>query len=237
MKGFAGFPAGRVRTTQVPNQFFGELLPAIDHLGELKLTLFCFWRLSLKEGKVRYLRRADFLADEVFMAGLAASRREAEAALGVALERATARGTLLHVSVESSQGVEDVYFMNTARGRAAVEAMTRGEWRPTEDPEAPVELSLERPNIFVLYEQNIGALTPMIAEELRDAEETYPMGWIEEAIRLAVENNARKWRYVLAILERWRTEGKDDGSEAGRGDTEKDRRRYVQGEFAEYIEH
>lgn len=237
MKGFAGFPAGRVRTTQVPNQFFGELLPAIDHLGELKLTLFCFWRLSLKEGKVRYLRRADFLADEAFMAGLAPSRREAEAALGVALERATARGTLLHVSVESSQGVEDLYFMNTARGRAAVEAMTRGEWRPTEDPEAPVELSLERPNIFVLYEQNIGALTPMIAEELRDAEETYPMAWIEEAIRLAVQNNARKWRYVLAILERWRTEGKDDGSEAGRGDSEKDRRRYVQGEFAEYIEH
>ena len=30
------------------------------------------------------------------------------------------------------------------------------------------------PNIFTMYEENIGLLTPMIAEELRDAEKTYP---------------------------------------------------------------
>ena len=35
MKGFAGFPPGRLRTTPVPNLFFADLLPAIDHLGEL----------------------------------------------------------------------------------------------------------------------------------------------------------------------------------------------------------
>lgn len=225
MKGFSGFPSGKVRHTLVPNLFFADLLPAIDHLGELKITLYCFWRLGLKEGTFRYVRRAEFLADEALLKGLALARRDAEAALDDALERATARGTLLHVSIESASGTEDMYFMNTAKGRAAVDALTRGAWRPTGDAEAPIDLTVERPNIFNLYEQNIGPLTPMIADELRDAEETYPIGWIEEAIRIAVRNNVRKWRYVLAVLEGWRTEGKDDRDD--RGDSEKDRRRYL----------
>jgi DnaD/phage-associated family protein len=225
LKGFAGFPAGRLRTTPVPNLFFADLLPAIDHLGELKVTLYCFWRLSLKEGVFRYVRRADFLADEALLKGLALTRRDAEPVLEDALERAVARGTLLHVSIASANGIEDMYFMNTPKGRAAVEALTRGEWRPTGDPEAPVDLLVERPNVFNLYEQNIGPLTPMIADELRDAEESYPAAWIEEAIRLAVTNNARSWRYVLAILERWQSEGKHDRDD--RRDTEKYRQRYL----------
>ena len=75
----------------------------------------------------------------------------------------------------------------------------------------------------------------MIAETLRDAEETYPASWIEEAIRIAVENNVRNWRYVQAILEDWRTRGRDERED--RGDSEKARRRYIEGEFADFIEH
>ena len=67
---------------------------------------------------------------------------------------------------------------------------------------------VERPNIFVLYEQNIGQVTPMIVDELRDAEKTWPVAWIEEAIELAVTSNVRKWRYIVGILKRWQQEGK-----------------------------
>jgi DnaD/phage-associated family protein len=94
---------------------------------------------------------------------------------------------------------------------------------------------VERPNIFVLYEQNIGLIQPLIAEELREAEKTYPAAWIEEAFKIAVERNARNWRYIQRILERWAAEGKDDGRDRRR--SEKDRRRYIEGEFADYIEH
>ncbi len=68
----------------------------------------------------------------------------------------------------------------------------------------------DRPNIFILYEQNIGLLTPPIADELRQAEQTYPAGWIEEAFREAVSLNKRSWRYIRAILERWRTQGRGE---------------------------
>ncbi len=223
MKGFAGFSAGKIRTTPVPNQFFSELLPAIDHLGELKVTLFVFWRLTLKEGDVRYVRYSELQADETLLAGLAAHRHEAEGALDDALERATARGTLLHIEIESAAGRDDYYFVNTPKGRAAVDGITRGLWRPTGQPDAPIDVHVERPNIFTLYEQNIGALTPLLVDELRDAEEEFPEHWIEDAIRAAVENNARSWRYVRAILERWDVEGRQDYGK-GLGNTEKDRR-------------
>jgi DnaD/phage-associated family protein len=128
----------------------------------------------------------------------------------------------------------DLYFMNTEKGRAAVEGITRGAWRPDPDQEATITLLVERPNIFILYEQNIGPLTPLMADELRDAEQTYPGRWIEEAIELAVTNNARKWRYVQAILERWRQEGKQDGISSR--DSQKELRRQVPKEYEDLIE-
>jgi DnaD/phage-associated family protein len=226
MKGFSGFPPGKVRTTPVPDPFFTELLPQIDHLGEMKVTLYCFWRLSLKEGNIRYVRRKELEADEMLLGGLAAHKRDAAPALTDALERAVARGTLLHVEIESASGAEDLYFVNTPKGRAAVDGITRGEWRPTADDETPVEVLVNRPNVFTLYEQNIGPLTPLIADELRDIESEYPPEWVEEAVREAVENNARSLRYIVRVLENWKTQGKVDRGK-DRGNTEKSRRRYL----------
>ena len=48
------------------------------------------------------------------------------------------------------------------------------------------------------------------AEELLDAEQTYPAEWIEEAFRIAVTNNVRRWVYVRRILERWADEGRGE---------------------------
>ena len=228
---FSGFPDGPLRATPVPNPFFSELLPAIDDLGELKLTLYAFWALAARPGPVRYLRRSELADDRLLLQALAAGGRPADEALDEALDRAVARGTLLRVAGPD----EDYYFVNTARGRAAAKALADGEWVPGGPPQAPVRLELERPNVFRLYEENIGPLTPMIAETLREAEASFPAAWIEEALRIAVENNVRRWRYVEAILESWRDKGRDERED--RPDTEKARRRYVEGEFADFIEH
>lgn len=66
-------------------------------------------------------------------------------------------------------------------------------------------------NVFALYEENIGPLTPMLADTLDDAEKTYTLSWVVDAIALAVENNKRNWRYCEAILKRWQRDGKDNG--------------------------
>ena len=231
-KGFPGFPEGNPSTTPVPGPFFSELLPAIDHLGELKLTLYVLWLLHRKPEAVPYLQREELLGDDLLREALAGSGSAFADALSDALERAVARGTLLKGSLETSGGEQQFYFLNSPSGRAAAQALQQGEWRPSGDPAQPLELRLERPNIFNLYEQNIGPLTPMIADRLREAEKTYPETWVEEAIGIAVENNVRKWRYVEAILEDWQTRGRNERED--RGDTEKARRRYRQGKFRDF---
>jgi DnaD/phage-associated family protein len=232
---FAGFPEGKVRFTGLPEPFFRELLPLIDDLAELKVILFAIWRLDRMEGAFRYLRRADFTVDRSLMDGLDPDPDAAVGALDAALARCLERGALLEAAVDLDGEVGSLYFLNSARGRAAVEAIQRGDWRPSGEAIRPVELAPEHPNIYRLYEENIGPLTPMIAEQLRDAEGSYPAAWIEEAVSIAVENNVRRWNYVAAILERWQEGGRDERKD--RRDTEKDRRRYVEGELSDFIEH
>lgn len=229
MKGFAGFPEGPVRMTPLPAPFFSELLPRIDHLGELKITLYAFWVFSRQEGPFHYLTLGAMKKDSDLIAALAGGGKSGEQALDDAIERAVARGTLIAVRISGAE--ETCFFLNSPNGRAAAAGLERGEWIPDDSPGAG--LWEERPNIFTLYEQNIGALTPMLAEILRDAEKEYPAGWIEEAIRIAVENNARSWNYIAAILSRWKKEGKG----GGKPPSDEDRKRYVEGEYADFIEH
>ena len=40
MQGFAGFPAGKLSTTPVPNQFFSELLPLVEDVEILRNILY-----------------------------------------------------------------------------------------------------------------------------------------------------------------------------------------------------
>ena len=221
MKTFSGFPSGKVHNISLPEPVFTDLIPLIDDLAELKLTLHVLWRLGQQTSRVRYLRRADLASDEVLRSSLG------DASLDAALACAVERGTLLCVKSAVGEASEALYFANTPKGRAAVEAIARGQW--------PDELeSAARADVFTLYEQNIGLLTPLIADELRQAEKDYPGTWIEEAFREAVTLNRRSWKYIRAILERWRSEGRD---ETGRRDGEADRRRYVEGKYGKYIEH
>lgn len=248
MQGFSGFPAGKQPVVRIPNTFFTELLPAIDDLAELKVTLYCLWILNHKQGELRYTRLAEIEADHLFMAGLASAPGDAVAALKHGLEMAEARGLLLRVKVWPTAGgpaggdAQDWYFLNSEHGRAAIERIRRGELHKLVEPlPEDINLQAQRPHIFTLYEQNIGVIQPMIAEELRDAERTYPQNWLDDAFREAVDLNKRSWRYIQRILERWAAEGKDDGRD--KRDTPADdsyealKRRYVPDELRDIIEH
>ena len=129
---------------------------------------------------------------------------------------AKGRGTILHLILDRDGALEDVYFINTESDRRVVAKIQSGELdlpglkaKGQPYPGGETEPS---PDIFTLYEQNIGMLTPMIAEELKEAEKLYPEGWIRDAIKEAVNQNKRKWSYISAILERWSAEGKSDGT-------------------------
>ncbi|MDR3575760.1 MAG: DnaD domain protein [Anaerolineaceae bacterium] len=234
MSPFRGFPPGKVRFTPIPAQFFSELLPEIDHLGEMKVTLYALWFLDRQEGSPRYITYDDFAGDERLLAGLSMTGQNELESLEDALGRAVRRGTLLEARLEQSTRQAAVYFLNSPLGRAAFQAWREGKWSPDSQSHPEAQLVMERPNIYKLYEENIGPLTAMIADYLRDAEKTYPYEWIDEAIVKAVQNNARKWSYIQAILRKWQEEGRDG---TNRQDSQKDYRRYIDGEFGDLIQH
>lgn len=202
--------------TQLPDKFFRQLLKEIKDPDELKVTLYFLWRAEHMEGPFRALSRMDFDVKELGLGAEDVTR---------GLEKAIKRGSLLKVQREAK-----VYFLlNSPRGRAGVQAMESGKWTPGESSAPP----MERPNVFRLYEENIGPLTPLIADALKDAEELYSDEWVAEAIELAVKNNKRNWKYCEAVLKHWKDEGrhgKKDQQDARQGSE-----RYTKSEFEEYL--
>ncbi len=244
--GFIGFPEGKLKAVKVPESFFTDLLPQIDDLAELKVTLHAFWLLNTQDAEVRYLRGDDLRSDEVLLRGLELDieLRTARDALEDALQRAVARQTFIRLEVETPQqdkagppvqAWEDWYFLNTVKGRHAAAMIRTGRMHdiaPITSEEA--RLRVERPNIFILYEQNVGVLTPLLADQLRDTEKSYPPEWIAEAFDIAVAANKRSLRYIQAILKRWETEGKQSGESHERDSAESRRRKYTPDELAGY---
>jgi DNA replication protein len=128
-----------------------------------------------------------------------------------ALDSAVEHSALLHSTLNINGVPEDVYYL-------------------TDDSRQPSAI-----NIFALYEQNIGIITPMIAEELKEAEKIYPPRWIAEAFKEAVALNKRSWRYIARILERWANEGKDSG-EYRRDIKKNGPDKYIKGRYGRFVQ-
>lgn len=212
MNNFNGFTSSET-FTQIPDSFL-HLLNEIDDIAELKVTLYAMYRIERLEGNFRGLPEAEFDS-----ASLGLNQKEIRRGLKKALERQT--------MLMSKKEAQVFYFLNSPRGRLSAEAFAKGQIEATQSY-AP-----QKSNLFKLYEENIGALTPLIADMLRDAEKQYPSVWFEEAFEIAVSRNVRNWKYVQAILNRWKEHGKDERRDAK--DSIQDAKRYTEGEFSEFF--
>jgi DNA replication protein len=203
-------------------------------LAELKVVLHVFWRLYQKRGTPRFVTYRELAGDKTLMEGI--DEAENDDALRSALASAVERGVLLHLPLEREGEPEDVYLVNTEANREVIARVENGELSLGALPRTQPYVKEERPNVFTLYEQNIGMLTPMIAEELKEAEEMYPAPWIEDAFREAVSLNKRSWRYIARILQRWSSEGKESGESRRDSKKKRDPDRYVKGKYGHLVE-
>ena len=228
MKPFNGFPE-KFEFAALPKPFLAKVLPDIDDLDELKASLGFFRVLYQKKGFPLYVTAA-----EISGAGTGFKAQAAE----LALDKAADRGTVIKLAVVNDSKATALYFLNDEKNREAARKIAAGELKldkltvaaTVAPPPPPPDL----PDIFSLYEQNIGLLTPIIAEELKEALKLYPDTWIKDAIKEAVSLNKRSWRYISKILDNWNAGGRDDGTYLR--SAQKNRDKYTQGQYGKFVQ-
>lgn len=202
---FAGFRAG-ARATTLPAQFFTELLPVIEDADELRVTLYALYAIG-RPGKDELTLRASAIAAEEPLARWFATRGGA-AAVRRCLDAAIARGVLLALPLADGDAL---CFVHNDGGRRLRDRVAAGAVAvPGGTPVVASDPTPLATRPAMVYEQEIGTLTPGVAAALAAAEQRYPAQWIVEALREASARNARSWRYAEAILERRQAEGRSD---------------------------
>ncbi|MFN0073361.1 MAG: DnaD domain-containing protein [Chloroflexota bacterium] len=227
----------------IPAPLLGPLLQEIDTLSELKLVLHLWRRLHETKRSPRYALMSEVRADRALILALQSGESgNVQVALDDALRRALERKVFLQVEAHRDGHSDFCILLNTPTNQRLAEQIQSGEVviPGLGVPQAPAAPAETRPTVYALYEENIGLLTPLVAQELKEAELTYPAEWIEDAFREAVGYNKRNWRYIRRILENWGVNGRGAGprGEPGR-DTQppQDPRAYLSGKFGRYVKH
>ena len=203
---FEGFRAGALATT-LPAQFFTEVLPQIEDADELRVTLYALYAIP-RPGRPMQAARVSEIANEEPLARLFATRGGVDA-VRRHLEAATRRGVLLALPLEDG---DLLCFVHNDGGRRLRDRIASGAATVPGVRVITVEVAARPTRPAAVLEQEFGLVlnSGVIAEQLAAAEQRYPEQWIVDAIREAALNNAKSWRYVSAILERWETEGRSD---------------------------
>ena len=115
MKTFSGFASGS-KAVSVPEQFFTELLPLIDDVLELKVTLACLRLFDQKSGLARWTTPDELDHDP--------SLADVTAGLAHGVIKAIARGSIVG-AVDRSGG--QWLFLSDELGRAAAASIAHGE--------------------------------------------------------------------------------------------------------------
>jgi DNA replication protein len=234
---FKGFPP-RVEVTPLPNVFFSEVLLIISSLLELKAVMQIFFLLSRRKGYPRFVSFNELCRNAVITGELRKMTGDADALLRSALESAVTHGILLHIPIDVDGESDDAYFINNQAEKDTISKIMSGTLKiPRVEIRVQEEPASEQPrDIYSLYESNIGMLTPILAEELQEAEHLYPPEWIQDAFREALRANVRNWKYIHGILKRWEREGRKDGKPVGDSQKEGDPDKYIRGKYGHMVQ-
>ena len=205
---FQGFPSVG-KATAIPNAFFSSVLPCLAAPGDVLAFLYAARLLQQRRGDA-----AVASADEIWeLDGAAAAFNRlggGRSGLVAGLDRCVAAHALLALDLTGPGVSERVYVLNEPRSRRLLARARAGEVALRPGATVRDVLAETPPDIFRLYEENIGTITPLLGERLLAAAEEYPREWLERAIREAVELNRRNWRYIERVLQRWAVEGPDE---------------------------
>lgn len=207
----------------LPSSFCINVLLQTHDIAQIKATLLIFYLLHSKKKMPAYITYQELVSQASSIADLD------EETLKQALKLAVEHEAIFPATLNSRGKIQHIYANNTDRNE--IEQILKGK---AHFRQLNQERKKTTPNIFTLYEQNIGIITPMIAEELKESEKRYSPQWIEQAFKEAVVANKRSWRYIARILEIWASQGKKNGTHwqnTKKGNSDK----YISGKYGHLV--
>ncbi|ADJ25942.1 primosome, DnaD subunit [Dehalogenimonas lykanthroporepellens BL-DC-9] len=212
----------------IPKYFLSVVMPEIDDINELKATILFFQLYYSKKTARRYVTDYELT-----------SFKE----LGLTLEQVrTVMGrssTSKHIIKIHRPNNAEIYILNDKEGQTTAQYILQHKILipNVEESQAlggsPIEDDFEIASVFHLYEENIGLLTPIIADEIKTALTLYPVSWIKEAISESAKMNKRNWRYISKILDNWLSQGKNDGTYR---EDNKEQSKYLKGAYGKHVQ-
>ena len=196
----------------VPAQLFTEILPRLHNESQLRATLYTWYAIMSKGSGQRYVYLSQLLTDPVLLSWF--THLGGKNGIQRGLDQSCREGIFLQLQI----GEDDkILAPNDESGARLItdmksESVAHHNQSRDSSPETNYETTVVS-NVVEKYENEIGMLTPVIADMIAIAEQMYPTTWILEALDIAAQSNARSWKYVTAILARWKNEGKNNDNE------------------------
>ena len=197
---FKGFKKN-VKYIPIPAPIFDTLLESMSNISELKLMLRIMWLLQIYNRKPQFITENEIITDKLTSKLIGGSDKVIESLC--TLENYG----IIKSSKQKSDGIK-IIFLNS---ETIKDRIAKSDLLIETNQTDPWEKDNEIPNIYSIYEQNIGMITPHIAELIKESENLYPVEWVEDAIKHASKQNKRSWAYIESILNRWKIEGRDNG--------------------------
>ena len=190
-----GFPAG-VAFTPVPSPLLGELLERLDNVDELRIVLRAIWLLSKKPASARFATTEELCGDSTVAVMLGAYGDELAVKVAKGLDAATGKGIFLRIEGEGGSA----FALNTEPMRRQRD---QGNLRPAahrSEPVAAPKFDVGSDAVAAAYEENIGIITPVVGEKLRDLLNNYEEKEVLGAIAAAALKGARSMRFIEVVL-------------------------------------
>ena len=198
----------------IPIELTSSLLKDIDSYDEFKCTLRIFSLIYSLQPKRIWLTFEELISDPVLRESIGTNNtQQTTEVILKGIYAAKNRKTIIIREKVKNQIENSIILINDKISNELLSKKDIGNLQAGLDLEqADFQIgNKNQSNIYTLYEDNIGHMTPLLAEELKLAEKNYPKIWIEEAFIEAVKNNIRNWKYISSILNRWQIEGRTNG--------------------------
>jgi DnaD/phage-associated family protein len=204
---------GSGATICIPRTYFDDRLAQATTYDELQVLLATIRLLAESANDSGEIEEESIMRDTQLNAVLSttATSQSSTSRIIRALNQAVIRGALLRLSV-LTKGRQRIVYQLADRDVPISDSAEIDETAFDGDATLPSSLhDAQAASVYAAYEDNIGMLTPLVADQIRLALELYPASWIHEAIGEAVAYNRRQWRYIQRVLQNWSADGRISG--------------------------